>query len=156
MYRNRLLFRETWCEIQVHQRQCFLWFGVIVGQELCPGILSVHCKSLNILTRKPISCFSDTVVQQREPHHNRNLQGMNLCPLSNLPSTLQILAEVALEAIRGRLTGARLALVRAAFTRLRGSGDSPPNAAAAVNVVCQFDPTGHPEVMAGRRSPKVL
>ncbi|CAN0143330.1 unnamed protein product, partial [Hapterophycus canaliculatus] len=67
---------------------------------------------------------------------------------------LQIPVEVALEAIRGRLTGTRLSLVRAAFTRLRGSGDTPSDAAAAVNVAFQFDPTGHPEVIAGRRAPE--
>lgn len=62
---------------------------------------------------------------------------------------------MALEAFRGRLTGARLSLVRAAFARLRGSGDAPPDAAAAVNVAFQYDPRGHPDVIAGRRSPEV-
>lgn len=78
----------------------------------------------------------------------------NLSPTS-APTTLQVLAEVALEAIRGRLVGTRLSLVRAAFTRLRGSGDAPADAAPAVNVVVQFDPTGHPDVIAGRRPPEV-
>lgn len=71
------------------------------------------------------------------------------------PTTRQILAEVALEAIRGRLMGTRLSLVRAAFTRLRGSGDAPADAAPAVNVAIQFDPTGHPDVISGRRTPEV-
>lgn len=76
--------------------------------------------------------------------------------LPNLPPiTLQVLAEVALEAIRGRLMGKRLSLVRAAFTRLRGSGDAPTDAAPAVNVAVQFDPAGHPDVIAGRRPPEV-
>ncbi|CAM9380713.1 unnamed protein product, partial [Ectocarpus sp. 12 AP-2014] len=66
----------------------------------------------------------------------------------------EVLVDVVLEAFRGHLTGARLALVRAAFTRLRGSGDAPPDAAAAVNVAFQFDPRGHPDVIAGRRSPE--
>eukprot|EP00752_Nemacystus_decipiens_P008962 g8001.t1 len=66
----------------------------------------------------------------------------------------EVLVEVALEAIRGRLTGKRLSLVRAAFTRLRDSGDTPADAAPAVNVAIRFDPTGHPDVMAGRRPPE--
>ncbi|CAM9395475.1 unnamed protein product [Scytosiphon promiscuus] len=66
----------------------------------------------------------------------------------------EIPVEMALEAIRGRLTGMRLSLVRAAFTRLQSSGDGPPDAAAAVNVAFQYDPAGHPEVIAGRRAPE--
>lgn len=68
----------------------------------------------------------------------------------------QIPIEVALEAIRGRLTGVRLALVRAAFSRLNGGGYSQGNvAAAASDVIAHFDPQGHPEVVAARRSPEV-
>lgn len=70
------------------------------------------------------------------------------------PPTQQVPVEAAIEAIRGRLVGARLSLVTAAFTRLRGSGNAPPDAAAAVNVAVQFVPTGHPDVTAGRRSPE--
>jgi len=72
------------------------------------------------------------------------------CP----PTVQQVPVEAALEAIRGRLLGTRLSLVTAAFTRLRGSGDAPPDAAAAVNVAVQFVPTGHPDVIAGRRTPE--
>lgn len=70
------------------------------------------------------------------------------------PASRQVPVEAALEAIRGRLVGTRLSLVTAAFSRLRGSGDAPPDAAAAVNVAVQFVPTGHPDVIAGRRSPE--
>lgn len=68
---------------------------------------------------------------------------------------MQVLLDVVLEAFRGRLTRARLSLVRAAFARLRGGGDAPLDAAAAVNVAFQFDASGHPDVIAGRRSPEV-
>lgn len=51
--------------------------------------------------------------------------------------------------------GTRLSLVRAAFTRLRGSGTAPADAAPAVNVAVQFDPSHHPDVVAGRRAPEV-
>lgn len=75
---------------------------------------------------------------------------------SNAAASIQLPVDVALDAIRGPLAGTRLALVKMAFSRLRGSGDAPgETVAAAADVASQFDPTGHPEVIAGRRSPEV-
>ena len=63
--------------------------------------------------------------------------------------------EVALEAIRGRLTDPRLSLVRTVFARLRGGGDAPASAATSGDVVLHFDPEAHPDVIAARRAPQV-
>ena len=108
----------------------------------------------------PLTFFAEHSKTLLEVSYKRYLSTGLEALLPNAPpnyalSTPQILAEVALEAIRGRLVGTRLSLVRAAFTRLRGSGDAPADAAPAVNVAIQFDPTGHPDVMASRRPPEV-
>lgn len=72
-----------------------------------------------------------------------------------MPTPNQIPVDVALDALRGGLGGARLSLVRTAFSRLRGGGNTPAETAVAADVVLQFDPKGHPEVIAGRRTPEV-
>ena len=63
--------------------------------------------------------------------------------------------DVALETIRGRLMDPRLSLVRTVFSRLRGGGDAPAEAAIPGDVVFQFDPKSHPDAIASRRSPEV-
>lgn len=45
--------------------------------------------------------------------------------------------------------------MRTVFSRLRGGGDAPAEAATSGDVVFQFNPKGHPDAIASRRSPEV-
>lgn len=68
----------------------------------------------------------------------------------------QVPSAVVLDAIRGRLTAPRLALVRAAFSRLASKGKGHAAGEARASDVAEgFHSQRHPEVIAGRRLPKV-